>query len=112
MMTPPETVDPLDSINAILSANVRQQKLLTESLRQPIFQEKKKKKMYERTLCFYIFNFLFRRERVKIADYVLDKNNSKSMTGNGNPVDFEFHSPGNKNSEGDAEAGEGGKRLI
>ena len=35
MMTPPDTADPLDSVNALLGANTRQQKLLTESLRQP-----------------------------------------------------------------------------
>ena len=35
MMTPPDAADPLDSVNALLGANTRQQKLLTESLRQP-----------------------------------------------------------------------------
>jgi hypothetical protein len=40
MMTPPDNVDPLDSVNAVLAANVRQQKLLTESLRQPRANDK------------------------------------------------------------------------
>jgi hypothetical protein len=44
MMTPPDTADPLDSINALLGANTRQQKLLTESLRQPKQQGEKARK--------------------------------------------------------------------
>ena len=43
-MTPPDTADPLDSINALLGANTRQQKLLTESLRQPKPQGEKARK--------------------------------------------------------------------
>jgi hypothetical protein len=43
MMTPPDNVDPLDSVNAVLAANVRQQKLLTESLRQPRANDKSAK---------------------------------------------------------------------
>ena len=34
MMTPPDHCDPLDSVNAMLKSNIRQQRLLTQSLRQ------------------------------------------------------------------------------
>ena len=41
MMTPPDNCDPLDSVNAMLKSNIRQQRLLTQSLRQPGLNKKK-----------------------------------------------------------------------
>ena len=76
MMTPPETVDPLDSVNAILAANVREQRLLTESLRQPLIPEKRTKHRYQRTLCYYIYSCFTRQwknDKNMVNDFLTTK---------------------------------------
>ena len=119
MMTPPDTQDPLDSVNAILCANIRQQKLLTESLRQPLALQKPKK-LIQRTICYFIFEF-FRGSKAKDINNFLVKKDAKIgpllstkdfgiKLGGGISRDFDKI---DRVSENDLEAGgEGGKLLI
>ena len=112
-MTPPETVDPLDSVNAILAANVREQKLLTESLRQPILTEKRTKKRYQRTLCYYIYSFFIRsygNEKNNINEF-LSKDSKVGITNVTTPKKSNQENHGNGSFEGGRNHSENDEEL-
>ena len=121
MMTPPETVDPLDSVNAILAANVREQKLLTESLRQPLIAEKRTKHRYQRTLCYYIYSCFtrqFRHDKNMVNDFLTTKDAKIGITNVTTPKKKSLDAHGSVTSEGgrkysendeEAARGDGGK---
>ena len=120
-MTPPETVDPLDSVNAILAANVREQKLLTESLRQPLIAEKRTKHRYQRTLCYYIYSCFtrqFRHDKNMVNDFLTTKDAKIGITNVTTPKKKSSDAHGSVTSEGgrkysendeEAARGDGGK---
>ena len=81
MMTPPDHCDPLDSVNAMLKSNIRQQRLLTQSLRQPGL----KKKAHHINPLTMVTELFFSSDRKKLSDLKKDADKRFKSSGMESP---------------------------
>ena len=94
MMTPPDHCDPLDSVNAMLKSNIRQQRLLTQSLRQNGLKKKATVNPF-----VFVHEMLFSSDRKKLSD--LKKDADRRFRNGGPGID----SPKLSNMPGESKEG-------